>query len=120
MRSDRQRLQDILDAINHIRRYAKRGRRAFETDELVHTWMIHHIQIIGEAASKLTASFRRRHSQLPWPLIIKMRHVLVHDYFGIDLAEVWAVVERDLPVLKRQINQLLKQYPQPSRKHREE
>jgi uncharacterized protein with HEPN domain len=36
-----------------------------------------------------------------------MRHVLVHDYFGIDLGEVWAVVERDLPALKRQIQQLL-------------
>lgn len=54
MRDDRDRLQDILDAIKNIERYAKRGRRLFEEDELVHTWMIHHIQIIGEAASKLT------------------------------------------------------------------
>ena len=54
MREDRDRLQDILDAIKKIDRYAKRGRRLFEEDELVHTWMIHHIQIIGEAASKLT------------------------------------------------------------------
>ena len=82
-----------------------------EVDELVHTWMIHHIQIIGEAANKLTPAFRRTHPQVPWPLIIKMRHVLIHDYFGIDLAEVWAVVERDLPALKRQINQILKQSP---------
>ncbi len=54
MREDRDRLQDILDAIKKIDRYAKRGRRLFEEDELVHTWMIHLIQIIGEAASKLT------------------------------------------------------------------
>jgi uncharacterized protein with HEPN domain len=52
MRDDRGRLQDILDAIKRIERYAKRGRRAFEDDELVHTWMIHHIQIIGEAEQK--------------------------------------------------------------------
>lgn len=43
MREDRDRLQDILDAIKKIDRYAKRGRRLFEEDELVHTWMIHHI-----------------------------------------------------------------------------
>ena len=50
MRDDRDRLQDILDAIKKIERHSKRGRRVFEEDELVHTWMIHHIQIIGEAA----------------------------------------------------------------------
>jgi uncharacterized protein with HEPN domain len=108
MRDDRGRVQDILDAIKRIERYAKRGRRVFEEDELVHTWMIHHIQIIGEAASKLTPSFRKTHHNIPWPQIIKMRHVLVHDYFGIDLAEVWAAVERDLPALKRQVTAILK------------
>jgi uncharacterized protein with HEPN domain len=108
MRDDRSRLHDILDAIKRIERYAKRGRRVFEEDELVHTWMIHHIQIIGEAASQLTPSFRRTHQQIPWPQIIKMRHVLVHDYLGIDLGEIWAVVERDLPVLKRQVKGMLK------------
>ena len=43
MRDDRDRLQDILDAIKNIERYSKRVRRVFEEDELVHTWMIHHI-----------------------------------------------------------------------------
>ena len=80
MRADRGRLQDILDAIKRIERYAKRGRRVFEEDELVHTWMIHHIQIIGEAASKLTPTFRKTHHQVPWPQIIKMRHELVDGY----------------------------------------
>ncbi len=70
--------------------------------------MIHHIQIIGEAASKLTPTFRKTHHQVPWPQIIKMRHVLVHDYLGIDLTEVWAVVERDLPALKKQFSDILK------------
>ena len=108
MRDDRGRPQDILDAIKRIEQYAKRGRRVFEEDELVHTWMIHHIQIIGEAASKTTPTFRKTHQHVPWPQIIKMRHVLVHDYLGIDLGEVWAVVEQDLPALKRQVSDILK------------
>jgi uncharacterized protein with HEPN domain len=70
--------------------------------------MIHHIQVIGEAASMLTPAFRKTHQQVPWPQIIKMRHVLVHDYFGIDLGEVWAVVQRDLPALKKQVSDILK------------
>lgn len=116
MRDDRGRLQDILDAIKRIERYAKRGRQVFEEDELVHTWMIHHIQIIGEASSKLTPAFRKSHQQVPWTQIIKMRHVLVHDYLGIDLKEVWAVVERDLPTLKKQVTNLLKHQTKRSRK----
>jgi uncharacterized protein with HEPN domain len=111
MRDDRQRLRDIHDAIRQIERYAKQGHRAFEEDELIHTWMIHHIQIIGEAASKLTPSFRKDNPDIPWPQIIKMRHVLVHDYFGIDLGEVWTAVERDLPVLKKQVSALIRKFP---------
>ena len=88
MRDDRGRLQDILDAIKRVERYAKQGRPVFEEDELVHTWMIHHIQIIGDAASQLSAGFRKTHQHVPWPQIIKMRHVLVYDYLGIDLAEI--------------------------------
>ena len=65
MRDDRDRLQDILDAIKKIERHAKRGRRAFEEDKLVHTWMIHHIQIIGEAAGKVTPAFRKTHRKFP-------------------------------------------------------
>ncbi len=116
MRDDRDRLRDILNAIKNVERYATRGRRVFEEDELVHTWMIHHIQIIGEAASKLTAAFRKAHSHIPWSQIITMRHVLVHDYLGIDLSEVWVVVELDLPALKKQIRQLTKPLPKRLRK----
>jgi uncharacterized protein with HEPN domain len=109
MRDDRVRLEDILEAIKRVERYAKRGRKAFQTNELIQNWVIHHIQIIGEAAGKLSESFRATHREVPWPQIIKMRHVLVDDYFGINLDEVWAVVERDLPGLKRQVKGVLRE-----------
>lgn len=109
MKDDRVRLEDILEAIKRVERYARRGQKAFQTDELIQNWAIHHIQIIGEAAGKLSESFRKAHSEIPWPQIIKMRHVLVHDYFGIDLEEVWAAVERDLPNLKRKVKAILRE-----------
>jgi len=109
MRDDRVRLEDILEAIKRVERYAKRGQKAFQADELLQTWVIHHIQIVGEAASKLSESLRKAHTEVPWPQIIKMRHVLVHDYFGIDLEEVWAAVEHDLPDLKRKVKAILRE-----------
>lgn len=108
MRNDRERLQDILEAIERIERYAPDGQQRFEQDELLQTWMVHHIQIIGEAARKLSDQVRKAHPEIPWPQIITMRNVLVHDYFGLDLQEVWMVVERDIPNLKPKIEAILR------------
>ena len=58
MRDARERLQDILDAIEHIQRYAARGREAFEADELHQNWFVRHLQIIGEAARLLPEEIR--------------------------------------------------------------
>ena len=107
VRRDEQRLHDILEAIEKIDRYAKEGRAAFEEDERTQVWIVHYIQIIGEASRALSEDLRARYPQIPWPLIVGMRHILVHDYFGIDLDEVWTVVERDLPVLRGEVQAIL-------------
>ncbi len=49
MRDDRERLLDILEAIERIEKYTARGRSVFDEDELIQTWVLHHLQIIGEA-----------------------------------------------------------------------
>jgi uncharacterized protein with HEPN domain len=112
MRDDRRRLLDILEAIEHIERYAARGREAFERDELIQTWILHHLQIIGEAARSLTLEFRKNHAEVDWGRIIGARNVLVHHYFGIDKEVVWRVVEEDLPALKSQIASTLPRLPE--------
>jgi uncharacterized protein with HEPN domain len=57
MRDPQERLRDILDAIARIERYAARGRHAFDQDELIQVWIVHHLQIIGEAAAQLGRDF---------------------------------------------------------------
>lgn len=109
MRDDRSRLLDVIEAIERIERYAARGRKAFETDELLQTWVVHHIQIIGEAVRKLSDALRFAYPEIPWAQIIAMRNIVVHDYFGVDTEEVWAAVERDLPDLKRKIQAILRE-----------
>ena len=57
MRDDKERILDMLEAIENIERHAEKGREAFERDELIQTWFVHHLEIIGEAASKLGSEF---------------------------------------------------------------
>ena len=100
MRNERERLLDILEAIERIEKYAILGQQAFEQSELIQTWILHHLQIIGEAARTLPNDLKQQHPEIPWPKISGMRNILVHHYFEIDEAIVWAVIERDLPDIK--------------------
>jgi uncharacterized protein with HEPN domain len=107
MRDDRERLEDILDAIARIEKYAVRGRQVFESDELIQTWVVQHLQIIGEAASRISDEMQSARPEIAWANIVAMRNIIVHEYFGIDHDEVWSTVEFDLPVLKQQVKAIL-------------
>ncbi|MFA7199756.1 MAG: HepT-like ribonuclease domain-containing protein [Methanoculleus sp.] len=107
MRDGIDRLLDMLEAIEEIERYAVRGREAFLQDELVQVWMVHHLQIIGEAASRLPQDMRSASPGVPWKQVIGLRNILVHAYFRVDPEEVWAVVDRDIPALEEEVVALL-------------
>ena len=97
MRDRQERLRDILEAIERTEKYAAKGKSTFDQDELVQVWILHHLQVIGEAARSLGPELMDDLPEIPWSDIIGMRHVLVHHYFEIDTEIVWSVIERDLP-----------------------
>jgi uncharacterized protein with HEPN domain len=99
VRSDAERLRDILDAINQIRKYSSAGREVFEQDELIQVWIAHHLARLGEAAARLSPSLLKRRS-VPWKQIIGMRNILVHEYFRIDPETLWSAVDIHLPPLE--------------------
>jgi len=103
LRRDLERLQDILEAIDRIQQQLIRGRQAFDVDPLLQVWVIHHLEIIGEACRALSERTRIRHPEVHWAAIIGMRNILVHDYFGLNLDAVWAAAERDIPTLREQV-----------------
>jgi uncharacterized protein with HEPN domain len=106
VRSDTERLRDILDAIEQIRRYSAKGREAFERDELIQVWIVHHLARLGEAVARLSPKLRKQR-QAPWKEIVGMRNILVHEYFRIDTDTVWSVVEVHLPPLEKQVQRML-------------
>lgn len=107
MRDPFERIRDMVEAIHRIEKYASHGRKAFDADELIQVYVLHYLQILGEAAYKISPAFQESHPEIPWKVIQGMRHILVHDYFQVDLKVVWGVVERDLPDLEEKLRVIL-------------
>lgn len=112
MRPDEDRLRDILSAIDRILARTAAGHAAFENDEMLQVWVLHHLEIVGEAARGLSQEFRERHPDKTWSKAVGLRNILVHHYFDINLKEIWRVVELDLPLLRRTVCRVLESgYP---------
>ena len=108
MRDDRQRLLDILDAVERIEKYSVKGRDTFFSNELIQIWIVHHLETIGEACRGVSDDFKAKHAEIDWRSIIGMRTILAHKYFDIDLDIVWRAVESDLPNLRQEVESILR------------
>jgi len=92
MKDDMLYLGDMLDLAMWIaRRIRVTTREQFNHDEVLRIALAHQIQIIGEAASRVSKATREAHSEIPWSEIVGMRHKIVHDYFNISDDAVWNV-----------------------------
>ena len=101
-------LHHILECIDKIEEFTNRiSEDEFMKSVQIQDAVIRRLEIIGEATKNLSADFRKKHSNIPWEQMARMRDKLIHGYFGVDLMTVWEVVEEDLPELKKKINKLL-------------
>lgn len=101
---DKERLEHMLESIDRIQKnVANLDWEHIRENEIFYYGLVKSIEIIGEAAYHLTKEFREANAEIPWNLIIRMRHVLVHDYYQIDEKEVQYVIEDNLLPLRNQI-----------------
>jgi uncharacterized protein with HEPN domain len=90
----------MLDAARaSVRIVESVNRDYFDESELHTNATVHLVQIVGEAATRLTQEFKDEHPEIPWDEIGGMRNRLVHDYYDINLDTVWNVVVEDIPPL---------------------
>lgn len=94
------RIEHMKEAISRVNEYME-GKTCEDLKEnsMLFYAVVKNIEIIGEAAYKLTKEFTESHPEIPWKQIIKMRHILVHGYYQIGTEQLHNVYTEDLPYL---------------------
>lgn len=106
---DRVYAEHLRDALTRIGRYIDGlSRDQFVRDDKTQDAVIRQLEIIGEAAKQISPACKRKHTAVPWTYMAKMRDLLIHHYFGVDLDVVWNTAVNDLPPLYPVMEAILK------------
>jgi len=101
-------LHHILDETQYLMDRAKGlTQDEFMRDETLKRAFVRSLEIIGEAAKQIPGDLRQKYSHIEWRAIAGMRDRLIHRYFGIDYDIVWDVVVNKVPVLQREVKQII-------------
>jgi uncharacterized protein with HEPN domain len=110
MKNNRVYILHMRDSILRITEYTKNiNIELFLDNHLVQDGVIRQLEIIGEAANKLSAIFIDENKHIPWKDIIGMRNKLIHDYMGTDMEVVWNTIQFEIPYLDDFIYEYLKE-----------
>jgi uncharacterized protein with HEPN domain len=103
-------IEHIRDSIKRILEYtANLQLDDFLGQTLIQDAVIRNLEIIGEATKQLSGDFKDKYPDIEWRKIAGMRDKLIHDYIGVDIWAVWAVVEKVLPEFRLKIENILKE-----------
>ncbi len=101
-------LRDMLESIAAIESFLTGiDRDSFAQDRKTHSATIRELEIIGEASGNVPEAIRNLNPDVPWRVLKDFRNVLAHHYFGVNVDIVWDIVQRKLPELKVQIEEIL-------------
>ncbi len=108
MRPEILNLTDIVEAADAIGRFVDDVEKEdFLRDELRQSAVLQKLTVIGEAAARLSEEFRNRHPVVPWPRVIGLRNVAVHEYFSVNWEIIWVTATLNVPLLREQVAAML-------------
>jgi uncharacterized protein with HEPN domain len=100
-------LNHILDAAVRVEEYASVGHDQFFANSHWQDAMIRQLEIIGEASKRISVETRDWYPDISWRRIAGLRDVLIHASFKVDLAAVWEISQRDVPFLRRRVQEII-------------
>ena len=102
-------VEDILECIGKIEKYIERMKfEDFENDDKTTDAVVRNLEIIGEASKNIPDIVKTRYQNVYWKGIIGLRNRIIHEYFGVDVKIVWHIIKEELPTLRKQIDEVLK------------
>ncbi len=107
MKSDRVYLEHMLQMIGRLELAVSIGKPAFMASVIHQDAALRNLHTLTETSQRVTPALRADHPEIDWARLAAFRNVLVHDYLGIDLERIWAVVQQDVPALKESLSRLL-------------
>jgi uncharacterized protein with HEPN domain len=100
-------LVHIVERLKRIEDYTEGGRDAFMRSRVVQDAVIRNLEVVGEAAKRVSEEVRVAHPGVPWRRLAGLRDVLIHQYMGVDLEQVWGAVELSSRELRRDIEAIV-------------
>jgi uncharacterized protein with HEPN domain len=107
MKDDRLYLIHIWECIQRIESYSIEGKSAFMASIMMQDAIIRNFEIIGEATKHLSMDMRQSNPEIQWRELAGFRDVLIHNYMGVDLVEVWNIIENELPKIKNSLEPIM-------------
>lgn len=105
---DRQRIQHIFEAIEHIQNFTKDvDYEKYVADYQLRLALVKLLEIIGEATAALSEELTSKFSEVEWRTLKAVRNILVHEYFGISYEIIWDTIQQDIPILKQKITAII-------------
>ena len=111
MTDDRLYLIHILECIERIELYTSEGKGSFFVDTRTQDAVTRNLQTLTESTQRISTSLKAEHTEIDWSSLSAFRNVVVHNYLGVDLTQIWDIVEQDLPALKSKIQSILQELP---------
>ena len=104
-------LKEIAYSIKLIESFCRGiSNQNFFRNALIQSATVRQFEIIGEAINHLSTNFREKHSDINWSRAVSFRNVLIHGYREVDYRLVWQTIQEDLPILKKQIKKILRDF----------
>jgi uncharacterized protein with HEPN domain len=107
MKDDSIYLEYIIDCIDRINEYTEYDQFVFMNSQMVQDAVIRNLQTLTESTQKLSEELKSQHPEINWKAISGFRNILVHNYLGLDLSQIWIVIENRLPPLRESLEKLL-------------
>lgn len=108
MKDDRLYLLHVSECIARIQEFTAGGKEAFFADRKTQDAVLRNLHTLSESIQRVSDDLKRTHSSVQWREIAAFRNIVVHDYLGIDLHQIWDIIERDLPALGGHIEAILR------------